>query len=396
MTNHEINAVVSLSFNKKRIEQLKRKHLPKTKVERQRSFYLFLLITAILCEAVDISFTFAGIVHFANTKLSENGVFLSIIVAVSVIALGIFKHGIMNTFHAQRLDDEYIPASTYVFIFIFFSISVIATYNVTPSALEFLTRPEKKESVDSVSAKYDNLLKEALAVINLEIKSHDTTANKIFSAASFRGKLSRDSRISFEDALGNKKEAQSKITSVTFSSKIKKELAVKALEDKNEAIIKKHKDWCVSFGFWLSWFFVLIEFLYFPSKWFCENYEREEVADAKAKTDAVEKEKEKEKSIEEFSKTDTKIKEFEKATEKAKVIENQYNSHIGFAKRTIQETPLEGDIVKGEGRQSDRILVMVNGNLRPMKVGDINTLIKGQSAGSKRVTHLETLKNKLI
>lgn len=389
ITHHDINQAVSLEFDKKRIEKLKRKHQPKTRIERQKPLFYFLVATAVICELVDITFTFSGIIHFASTQLSQNGFFVSVLIAIVVVLLGLGKHKIMDIFHHQRLDDGDISKSVYVAIFALFAISSLATYNVTPAALAYLTKEPALVDLDSISNHYDTLLAADLVVISKEVNLHDTTANSIFTAAEWQGRIDRKSRKSYETALDNKSTAQSKLTAVTLARTNEKQAALVAAQAKNEKIKETHLTWCNDFGFWLSIFFVLIELLYFPAKWFCENYERAEVLEAKAKMEALEKVKG---GIQYTAPQTAKDESKEETKVKVKDIENEAPKHIGFV---FNQAPKEGDILKGEGRKVDKVWVEVGGKLRPMKPSEINILIKGQSEGSPRIAHLENLK-KLI
>lgn len=394
-THHDLNDAVSLEFNQKRIERLKRKQKAKTNIERQRPFYVLILATAVLCELVDITLTFSGIVHFAATKLSDNGFILSVLAAVFVVLLGLFKHKTTDTYHAQRLDDEHVPNSTYVFLFVFFGVSTLATYNVTPAALEYLTKTPPLSSVDSVSNHYDTLLAADLVVISKEIEAMDSTKASL-------GNLSRTGRSAF---FIGKTGGQTKITAVTLARKEQKEAAIKAVLAKNEAIIRGHKDWCVSFGFFLSFGFVLVELLYFPAKWFCANYERSEVVEANKKLEAIAKQNE----TPLLSPSDLLKNVTQPIDPNAQPIANPIDPLMVKANiPSIQivtnasnqqgnpKAQVEGDVIKGEGRKADRVIVkLIDGEFRAMTIGQLNTLISAQSPGSSRVAHLESLKNLL-
>jgi hypothetical protein len=388
-THHDINQAVLLEYNQKRIDKLERKQQPKTQIDRQRSFYYLLLVVAVVCELVDCILTFSGIIHFSSERLSDKGFILFGVIGFAVVLLSVFKHKTMDIFHAQRLDDEFVPKSTYAFMLAFFVISAAATYNVTPAALEYLTKTPALASVDSVSLRFDSLLAADMVVIAKEIETHSTTAKAIHKASNWKGKLDLNSQTKYENALGNKNEATARKTAIVLARNAEKETAINFVQSKNDAIIKKHKDWCVNFGFWLSIAFVLVEFILYPAKWFCENYERLEVIEAKKKKAAKEAEQAFNQNI---KVEDKEVKEKDKVEvpEKTKVVDNQEKTTIGF----VHNEGKEGDIVKGEGKVRDRVLVMVNGALVAKTKGELNTLIRGQST-SERIKHLENIKTKL-
>ena len=397
ITHHDINNDVLLKINEKRINRLERKQQPKTLVERQRPFYLLLLATAVICEIVDCTLTFSGIIHFATTYLNDNGFLISAIIGSCVIILSLFKHKTMDVYHAQRLDDEHIPNSTYLFIFIFFVVSAGATYNVTPAALQYLTKSSALHSLDSVSVKFDSLLASDLVVISKEIATADTAASNFYTSRVYKGKLRSNDSDSYSSALASVTAAQGKITAVTLARNNEKELALSTVQKKNDAIIQAHKDWCIEFGFWLAVGLFLVEMLYFPAKWFCENYERAEVTEAKEKKARIEKQAQAQTDL--LAQGQRLQKEAKEIEERAKVeVKEKVKDTINKEPTTItfgNHAPKEGDIEKGEGRKRDRVMVEVAGELRAYTLGQINTLIAGQTT-TQRITHLENLKNKLL
>jgi len=285
-THHDINQGVDLTFNEKRVAFLRRKQQPQTALQRQKPFYYLLLFVAILCECFDAILTFSGIIHFASTKINENAYFIFWIIGAAVVLLGFFKHKTIDVFHAQRLDDEYVPKSTYTFMLFFALISAVATYNVTTPALEYLAKPPVLLNVDSVSLRFDSLMAADMVVIAKEIETHGTTAKAIHKASSWNGKLDMNSQTKYENALSNKNQAATKKTDVALARNAEKEAAIKMVQSKNDATIQKHKDWCASFGSFLGWLFIALEFLLYPSTWYCKDHEKKEVIEADEKQKA--------------------------------------------------------------------------------------------------------------
>jgi uncharacterized membrane protein YiaA len=396
-THHDINNDVILEINEKRIDKLQRKQVPKTAIERQKGFYWFLFVTAIVCEAIDCVFTMAGFIQFAQDKLNDNGYILALIIGGLVLVLSYSKHRTNETFHSQRLDDEHVTKITYVFLLAFYLIGGAATYNVVPAALKYFTKPSELFSIAEIESRFDTLIAQDLAIIEKEIALADTSAASFYNARSYKDKLRSDESEDYALALKAKTDAQAKATAIVLVRNNERIKAVKEIEKKNDALIKEHLDWCTNSGFWLALFFFMIELLHFPAKWFCENFERQEVLEAKKKKQRILDKEAKE--IELIKSTyDSKVKDTPKVEEtpkdkeghKAKDIEKQEVRPITLGK----QEPKEGDIEKGEGKKRDRVLVEVAGNLRPMTFGQINTLIAGQST-SERIQHLENLKNKL-
>jgi len=379
-THHDINNAVLLEFNEKRIEKLKAKQQPKTKIDRQRSFYYLLLVVAILCELVDCILTFSGIIHFSANRLSDNGFWLFGLIGLCVVVLSVFKHKTMDIFHAQRLDDGHVPKSTYAFMFVFFLVSAAATYNVTPAALEYLTKTPPLSSVDSVSLRFDSLLAADMVVIAKEIETHGTTAKAIHKASNWKGKLDLNSQTKYENALTNKNEATAKKTAVVLARNAEKEAAINLVTAKNEATIQEHKDWCVSFGFWLSIAFVLVELMLYPARWFCENYERLEVIEAKAKENAKGQSV---KGSDIHTPTNTPPLPSKNAKGKREKVFSSPNlaPTMQFKQGeplTNSNEPKEGDILPPVGRGVHRALIEVNGKLDARTKGQLRTLKAAQ------------------
>jgi hypothetical protein len=397
-THHDINQAVLLEYNQKRIDKLERKQQPKTQIDRQRSFYYLLLVVAVVCELVDCILTFSGIIHFSSERLSDKGFILFGVIGFAVVLLSVFKHKTMDIFHAQRLDDEFVPKSTYAFMLAFFVISAAATYNVTPAALEYLTKTPALASVDSVSLRFDSLLAADMVVIAKEIETHSATAKAIHKASNWKGKLDFNSQTKYENALGNKNEATARKTAIVLDRYAEKETAINLVQSKNDSIIQKHKDWCVNFGFWLSIAFVLVEFILYPAKWFCENYERLEVIEAKAK-EAAKGQSVKGSDI--HTPTNTPPLPSKNAKGKRLNVFSSPNLAPSMQFKQGEPTtnslqPKEGDILPPNGKWVARAWIVVNGKLDARTKGQLGTLRDAQgNKKSDRAIFIQTLIDKL-
>lgn len=400
-THHDINESVDLTFNEKRVAFLRRKQQPQTALQRQKPFYYLLLFVAILCECFDAILTFSGIIHFASTKLNENAYFIFWVIGVSVVLIGFFKHKTMDVFHAQRLDDEYVPKSTYAFMLFFALVSAAATYNVTTPALEYLTKTPVLASVDSVGLRYDSLLAADLVVIAKEIETHGTTAKAIHKASSWNGKLDMNSQTKYENALSNKNQAAVKKTDIVLARNAEKEAAIKMVITKNDATIQNHKDWCASFGSFLAWIFIAFEVLLYPAKWYCKDHEKKEVIEADTKVKALEAKGQSVKDTDIHTPANTQPLPSKVVKGKRAKVFNSSNIVPTMQFKQGESTtsnlePKEGDILPPQGKGVARVWIMVNGVLDARTKGQLGTLKAAQGNNeSERAKYIQELINKL-
>jgi hypothetical protein len=177
----------------------------------------------------------------------------------------------------------------------------------------------------------------------------------------------------------------------------KKELLLVQSIKENETTSRAYQDWCASFGYTLALVSIALEILFFGVFWWTENYKRLQVKEAKSILHLQEKMKEDESN--EIADLETRGKGQRSPPEgqrsKAKVVDNQAPLPIGFNKSTKIFSSKEGAVLKGQGRRKDRVFVKVKGQLKPLTLGEINSLIKAQT-GVKRIKHLETLKSRLV
>lgn len=402
-THHDINEAVSLAFDEKRIEKLRRKQQPKTEIERTKPIYDFFMKLAKTCECMDAIAMFAGVIHFSSTHLNKDAFWLLIFVAGFIVWLSYKKHEALELFHAQRLDDGHIPRITYIFLAGLLVVSMAATYNVTTPAVEFFAPKPTLISIDSVSNRHDSLLAADLLVIAKEVQTHDTTANAIFSARSWLNKLDRKSGESFAAALNDKSKAESKKTDLKIARNALKESEINKAKDKNEAIIKGHLAWCAKIGGFIALVLIILEIALFPSTWYCSNYEKKEVIEADKKKAIAKGQSVSPSTNSQNTQTSTNAAALPQKSTKGKR-QKVFNSpnlaptmQIKQGKPTTSNIePKEGDILPPQGKGVHRVLIEVNGKLDARTRGELRTLKAAQgNPESDRAKFIQSLIDKL-
>lgn len=404
-THHDINHEVDLTFNEKRVAFLRRKQQPQTALQRQKPFYYLLLFVAILCECFDAILTFSGIIHFASTKLNENAYFIFWFIGVAVVLLGFFKHKTMDVFHAQRLDDEYVPKSTYAFMMFFALVSAAATYNVTTPALEYLTKAPVLASVDSVSLRFDSLIAADMVILAKADSANSIISKEIKRTASYRGKLDSASRKAFQAVSTVRAVGLEKQSALLVARNAEKEAAIKMVIAKNDTAIQNHKDWCASFGSFLAWIFIAFEVLLYPAKWYCKDHEKKEVIEADAKVKALTAQGQSVSPSTNSQNTQTSTNAAPLPTKKVKGKRvNVFNSPnlaptMQFKQgesTTSNLEPKEGDILPPQGKGVHRVWLDVGGKRVARTKGELGTLKAAQgNQESERAKYLQSLIDKL-
>lgn len=282
---------------------------------------------------------------------------------------------------------------------LFFFIGAVSTYNVTTPAVEYLTKAPVLVDVDSIGLRYDSLLASEIAIISKEIDTHKESARAIHKASSWEGKLDMNSQTKYENALSSKNAATAKRTDLILARNNEKKVAIELAQAKNEKILQGHKDWCSSIGFYLGWLFIAIEFLLYPSKWFCKNYEKMEVIEADAKVQAKTPLTQNVQSTTQSNTTSTPSKVQGKG--RARNTANATPLTTTTPQRSMQfpnpavtsTLPQEGDIIEPQGKGVKRILVEVKGKgLVPKTEGELGTLISAQGKNmTPRKEHLINL-----
>lgn len=394
----QINELLDSDLNADRIKKLEAKQKPKTKVQRLRGVYWLLLSFGGLSQLLGVVLASTGVMYYLSTKLSSNGFFLAVTAAVLLLGLEVAKHIVLKGYHSQRLDDKHVSPITYSLIAFLLLINSFFAYVGTPHAIEYFTEKPTLISLDSIAAKEDIVLAANIATIQSEIAKHDTTANKIFTSASWLQKLSNKDRPAYQTALNAKAQAEKMVTAVKLQAATNKALALKEAEKENKARMNEYFAWCMSFGTWLALVSLAFDIIFFFAFWFCENYTRLEVKEY----NAILALRENVQSSTQSNSTPTHSKVQGKGRarhtiNKAPLTTPTTQRSMQFPTLAVTSTlPQEGDIIEPQGKGVRRILVDVKDKgLIAKTEGEINTLIAAQSPNSNRIAKLKSLKEKL-
>jgi hypothetical protein len=285
MTTNEINELTEFRVNEKRIERLKRKQAPKTRAQRLKGFFVVLVVVGFICQFLSAVLSSSGVFHYLSTKLNSNGLILSITSICILLFIEGSKRFTLESYHAQRIDDNKIHKITYAFIGLWGCLSICSTYYGTPYAIEYFAASPKLVSIDSINTEYTNQLEKGKIVLLAELSSHRATADSIKKAASWKGRVSRDDRPTFMAAITAAKDVQIKLSELSISNQEQKALIIDAAIKENNQILKQHSIWCYSFGSTLAVISVILEIVFFLAFWWCENYKRLEVVEAESIND---------------------------------------------------------------------------------------------------------------
>jgi len=402
ISHHQINEETRFQVDKEKHEAQKRKFTPKTEVQRLKSVFYILTAVYLIAQTISALLASTGFIHYAQTKFNDNGVILIFFVVCFCAGLEWCFNKLNKLIAAQKYDDK-TPVSRIlnVLLLSFGLIYATSTFFGTPYAVEFFAAAPNYNDIEEITAMHNELIKKDTSYYNQQRKMAQSSADSY--------KLSHGKRDCEEcpwrlrtSALKGHNVMLGKVDSVTMEAntsfsilKAEKKKHLLNAKEENEVLHADNKAWCDSFGFGLSFVsLICIIIFYFSFSW-CAKYQRLELTHNDSILNQLEEAKEKEKTkerfeIEKLKALSSKVKDKDKEEEQPKVVANQASTPMGFVTATIKE----GDIVKGEGRKSDRIYVMVKGDLRAMTKGEVNTLKKGQST-PERITHLQQLMNKL-
>lgn len=280
--HQQVNDLTALEIDKERIEQLQRKQQPKTKVQRMKGFFIVLFVTGVLCQFLSALLASSGVLHYVSTKLNSNGLIISMTSICILLLIEVSKRFTLESFHAQRLDDKEINRVTYGFILLWMSLSVGSTYYGTPYAVEYFAAAPTLVNTDSIKDSYNNKLAHEIEVLENEIKTHEATALDIKTRSSWKGRISREARPAYLAAIEAKKQSETNLSAVAILNSKDKFKAIQDANSKNEEIQNTHFRWCMSFGSSLAVVSIFLELLFFICMFWCENYKRLEVKEAKA------------------------------------------------------------------------------------------------------------------
>lgn len=281
MLHNEINDLTQYEVNTKRLQRLERKQRPKTKAQRLKGFFIVLMAVGLLCQFLSALLASSGVFHYLSLKLNSNGFILSITSICILLLIEGSKRFTLDSFHAQRLDDEKINKITYAFIALWGCLSIGSTYYGTPYAIEYFAASPTLINVDSISTNLDKQLFKDKAVLLAELSEHNTDANTIYKAAEWKGRISSKDRKAYNKVLDKAANVKVKISDLEIKRSEGKALIINQAIKENKEIVKHHSAWCYSFGSTLALISVFLELLFFGAVWWCEGYKRLEVIEAR-------------------------------------------------------------------------------------------------------------------
>ncbi len=402
ISHHAINEETRFKVDKEKHEAKKRKFRPKTKIQRLKGVWYILTAVWVVCQGISALLAATGFYHLAATNLNGNSFLTGSTVLCFCIGLEWAFNKLNKIIAQQKYDDKTsVSPILYGLVLVFGLVYAGSTFVGTPYAVLFLAASPNYNDIEQIKVEHDVLIKSDTAFWNSQITKKESSTNAFVALnTKFDNKLGKErlrsdaikphrAMVDSLDALNNNK------LTVLAMLKNNKQNEVSKAEEENEVMKSDHFAWCSSFGWGLSFvsLFCIVVFL-LPFSW-CQGYERDELKDNDSILNQLEEAKKKEEAqeraeIEKIKAAGRKVIEKDKEEELPKVVVNEPSTPMGFATATIKE----GDIVKGEGRKSDRVYVMVKDELRAMTKGEVNTLKKGQST-PERIKHLEMLRNKL-
>lgn len=390
ISHHEINKATKFKVDQKKHEAKKRKFEPKTKVQRLKTVFYILTATWMFCQFGSALMASTGFIHLALTKLDSPFLSIPLVLFLSV-GLEVIFNGINKTIAKQKYDDENtVSPILFVLLAVFGAFYAISSFIGTPYAVEFLAAKPNYHNIELIKLGHDRLIKADTTTKNQDIFMASSVVASHFIA--YRKKDCKTCPYRLRSVAvkpHSKKEARRDslirakeiVLAVLLSDK---KDAVKLAKEENKVMESEFSAWCSSFGFGLSLLTLVLILVFLPSYAWCAKYERDEVEDNETiltlqngtKAKVVVKE--------------TKVEDKGEGQRTPKVTDKQESTPIGFAVASTKE----GDIEKGEGRKRDRVWCMVSGNLVLKTMGQMNTLIKGQST-RQRIDHLTILRDKL-
>jgi len=405
INHHDINEETQFQVNKERHEAMKRKFRPKTEVQRLKGVFFILTGVWLTCQTISALLASTGFIHYATQKFNNNGLLIITFVVLLCGGLELAFNTVTSLINRQKYDDKTPVSSILYGMFIGLGIFyATSSFFGTPHAVEYFAAKPDYHKTELIVAKYEQAIAKDTTYWNGQLTMASSSANaykfshgkrdcKDVDKCPWRLRTSALAGHSILLAKVDSVSAAATSSLLAIKSDMKQELAMARIE--NKAMKSAFIVWCGTFGFSLSLIsLVCIPIFFFSYSW-CAKYKRLEIADNDSILSKLEEAKKKEEAqeraeIEKIKAQSEKVIEKGEDKETPKVTVNEPSIPMGFVTASIKE----GDIVKGEGRKSDRVYVEVKGELRAMTYGEVNTLKKGQST-PKRINHLERLMNKL-
>ena len=398
MEHQKINQLAQETLDSNFADSLALKHVPKTSAQRTKPFYHLLTWVGYFAQIISFTLASSGMLYLITNNMGLNGSILVVLALVGLVFIESFVWWTTKLYHAARLDDKHVSKAMLILLVVSYGLSTPLTYIGTPSAIAFFSSKPLLIDMDRLSSEQDNLRSKDSLFLASQINGVVATVTSIQKNNSRKDGTIRSAAIGTEQSYIKQKLALESSLVTTIQKANENKAQVLASANLNNEITKQnHISFCQSFGAWLSWITVAAMLVLFAARWWVEGWERLFVVESAAKaqdlTESIQAQTDLLAQGQRIAKEAKDKEDNPKVTEpqRAKVIENQQPRPIAFA----HNGPQEGDIIKGEGKKRDRVLVIVDGKLSPRTFGEINSLIGGQSAGSPRVTHLESLKKLL-
>jgi len=400
-TIDRIEELTSLEYDKKENDKLNKKYKPRTTVEALQGFYNWSKQIINLSQALSVLLG-SGIAVMFYQKMPSIGWLLVLLSFGFLAVIEALKRFTVTKANEIRIvnnnQDKAINNRTYnISSFALVVISMGISYVGTPYVISFFASHGELTDLEAINLTFEQKAKESSTYWEgLKVDALDK-AKQIHNENSWQGKTSREART---PKLAMEVKASAMIDSLNSNLAVLAAQRNKALDsanNANNATIEEHKAWCYGFSWIGCMAAILIDLLVLGLCRWNANFDERKIKENAAK-DRINKEQNEVKGSASTDTNTLEVKDTPKVEEstkvegnaKAKDIENQPPTSIGFGKQERKE----GDIEKGQGRKRDRVLVEVNGKLQSKTLGELNTLIAGQSR-SERIQHLENLKNKL-
>ena len=400
-TIDRIEELTTLEYDKKENDKLNKKYKPRTTVEALQGFYNWSKQIINLSQALSVLLG-SGIAVMFYQKMPSIGWLLVLLSFGFLAVIEALKRFTVTKVNEIRIvnnnQDKAINNRTYnISSFALVVMSMGISYVGTPYVISFFASHGELTDLEAINKAFNEQRTEANVYWNGLSKEAATKAKEIHGQNSWKGKTSREARVPM---LAMEIKASTMIDSLNSKLAIidndnSKALALATIA--NNTTIEEHKAWCYGFSWIGCMAAILIDLLVLGLCRWNANFDERKIKENAAK-DRITKEQNEVKGSASTDSNNIEVKDMPKVEEtpkaegnaKANDTENQPSAPIGYGNKERKE----GDIEKGQGRKRDRVLVEVNGKLQSKTLGELNTLIAGQST-SERIQHLEKLKNKL-
>ncbi len=386
----KINRNTELESKREQLAILDAKHVSKTRYERLKPLAT---ATRWFCNLFQFnSFFLAALGGCAYLwfEMGTQGIPFMILVVAFFGGLEWVVHKALKTYGAMRFDDNVISPVIYVFMLVSLSASTPSTLFLTPYSIRLVTPSPVMIDTAQIAKKQNILIKTDTSYwASREEKARNEAFNykQLATRTNSRTgitKLRSRSTKTYNSLLANIDSMSVKKDIALHEGKARKEAAITGAVIANKERMNNYLAWCSQFGWILAGVSALSILLLIPFRLFYEWWERYYAKDLRGSI------KIKEHNNPQVTEQVREETVGDKGDDKEEVTDNQESESIQFAYASSKE----GDIIKGEGRKADRVLVEVAGELREMTRGQLNRLIKGQT-GLDRIKHLTNLKNKL-